>query len=185
MHQPCSLVLNQFGLLNTSRTPPPSLQPASRVRSTLWKTLKQIKRPVLSWDVQQKKQQTGAHWTGIDTQLGVALMSRKAVFSFFLFSFCYSWSVQITLRRRNTFFWIKKSWYLCFRWFCSWKVAGSIPAVSLLSIPVERNEASCRPLTSGPSSEATTCLRCTLFFIQLMIKLLQMIIHLNPATLKV
>lgn len=47
-----------------------------------------------SWDV-QKKQQTGAHWTGIDTQLGVTLMSSKAFSPFCLFSFNISWCVQV------------------------------------------------------------------------------------------
>lgn len=138
--------------------------------------------PSCSWDVQQKKLQTGTHWTGIDAQLGGALMSRKAVFSFFLLSAA---AVQMTQRRQwegepsaftssskqNIFREENESWYLCCRWFHSWKVAGSIPAVSLLSIPVEWNKAPGRPLTPDPSGETTTCLRYSLFFSWLMIKL--------------
>lgn len=54
-------------------------QPVLRLRS-IWKSniLSQ------SLDVQQKSQNTRTHWSRIDTQLGVSLMSRKAVF---LFSF--------------------------------------------------------------------------------------------------
>lgn len=51
-----------------------------------------------SLDVQQKSQNTRTHWSRIDTQLGVSLMSRKAVFSIFLFNTNSSSSIQIKQR---------------------------------------------------------------------------------------
>lgn len=96
----CSYNLHHIPLFTTTLETLPGLLSAcsqlSRFDPDFEKHLGRSNVPSCSWDVQQKKQQTGAHWTVIDTQLEVALMSRKAVFSFFLFTFKCSWSVQVT-----------------------------------------------------------------------------------------
>lgn len=70
--------------LNTSSIPLSSLESALRVfRSSFEKHLSRSKVPFCSRDVQQEEQQTGARRTGIDTQLGVSVMSWKAAFSLF------------------------------------------------------------------------------------------------------
>lgn len=105
-----------------------------------------------SRDVRQRKQQTGPHWTGIDTELGGALMSREAVFSFFLFTFSCSSSVHIKQRRQ---------WEGALSSSTStlWASGGSGAegrgfdpcSVILLSIPVWGDKAPGWPLTSGLS----------------------------------
>lgn len=137
-------------------------QPVLRLRS-VWKSniLSQ------SLDVQQKSQNTRTHWSRIDTQLGVSLMSRKAVFSIFLFNTNSSSSIQIKQRWQ---------WEGTPSSSCLFSSASHCSRAAWLQFPfflfllVESKQASWWPLNSDPSSEMSASLRDNFFLAEVAIK---------------
>lgn len=151
-------------------------QPVLRLRS-IWKSniLSQ------SLDVQQKSQNTRTHWSRIDTQLGVSLMSRKAVFSIFLFNTNSSSSIQIKQRWQ----WEGTPSSSClFSSASHCSRAAWLQFLFFLFLLVESKQASWWPLNSDPYSEMSASLRDNFFLAEVAIKKThsQMVIYLNIWT---
>lgn len=136
-------------------------QPVLRLRS-VWKSniLSQ------SLDVQQKSQNTRTHWSRIDTQLGVSLMSRKAVF---LFSFLTLIAAHLfrlnSVDREGT---PSSSCLFSSASHCSRAAWLQFPF--FLFLLVESKQASWWPLNSDPSSEMSASLRDNFFLAEVAIK---------------